>query len=112
MCVCSMYVVIRSTLLRQDGDLPRRRVPLVSFVPFLFFLWINPCGAVFTHRVMPQHRIFGVIRVIQVMINLDHVKMEVIVVCVCMWRLVAVRGEVKDESALGPLGQKAQGTAA
>lgn len=46
------------------------------------------------------------------MINLDHVKMEVIVVCVCMWRLVAVRGEVKDESALGPLGQKAQGTAA
>lgn len=59
----------------------RGGVPEVSFVPF-FFLWINPCGAVFTHRVMPQHMVFVVIRMIQVMIEIDHVKMEVIVECV------------------------------
>jgi hypothetical protein len=94
--VC-VYVVIRSTLLEQDGDLPRRRVPEVSFVPFFY-------GS--THVVLcsPTESclsiwFFVVIRLIQVMIEIDHVKMDVIV-------------EVKDGYAPRPLGQKAQGTAA
>jgi hypothetical protein len=77
--VC-VYVVIRSTLLKQDGDLPRRSSGS-KLCAFFFFFMDQPCGAVFTHRVMPQHMIFVVIRMIQVMIEIDHVKMEVIVVC-------------------------------
>lgn len=108
-----MYVVIRSTLLKQDGDLPRRGSggKLCAFSVLFFYGSTHVVLCSPTESCLSMG-FFVVIRMIQVMINLDHVKMEVIVVCVCMWRLVVVRGEVKDESALGPLGRKVQGTAA
>jgi hypothetical protein len=77
--VC-VYVVIRSTLLEQDGDLPRRRVPEVSFVPFFMDQPMWCCVHPQSHA--SAYGFFVVIRLIQVMIEIDHVKMDVIVECV------------------------------
>jgi hypothetical protein len=38
---------------KWDGELPRRRMPAVSFLFFISKM-DRQCGAVFTHKVMPR----------------------------------------------------------